>query len=110
MAPKSDAAYQALKARETVQNTPAEPVPMHLRNAPTKPMKEWGYGEGYQHAHQLEDAMTEMECLPPSLEGTRFYEPQARGLEIKIAERLEELRRKVAERRASSSSSSKPSP
>jgi putative ATPase len=111
VAAKSDAAYKALNlARQTVQNLPAEPVPMNLRNAPTSHMKAWGYGEGYEHAHQMEDAVTGMECLPPALEGTRFYEPQARGLEIRIAERLEELRRKVAERRAASSSSSKPSP
>ena len=47
-----------------VENTIAEPVPMHLRNAVTRAMKEWGYGEGYQHAHQFEDAITDMECLP----------------------------------------------
>jgi len=55
-------------------------------------MKSWGYGAGYQHAHQFEDALTDMECLPESLAGTRFYEPTNRGAEQKIAERLEAIR------------------
>jgi putative ATPase len=93
IAPKSDAAYQALNAaRETVANTTAEPVPMQLRNAPTKPMKEWGYGAGYQHAHQFEDAMNVMECLPDNLRGTEFYRPTDRGVEQRIRQRLEEIR------------------
>jgi putative ATPase len=93
VAPKSDAAYRALnKAMETVANSTAEPVPMQLRNAPTRSMKEWGYGEGYQHAHNFEDAMNTMECLPESLRGTVFYEPAGRGLEQRIAERLAEIR------------------
>jgi putative ATPase len=93
MAPKSDASYRALNlAIETVQSHQAEPVPNHLRNAPTKAMKEWGYGKGYQHAHKFEDALTDMECLPQSLVGTRFYEPTSRGAEQRIAERLQALR------------------
>jgi putative ATPase len=93
VAPKSDAAYKALnKAMETVANSTAEPVPMQLRNAPTRPMKEWGYGEGYQHAHNFEDAMNTMECLPENLRGTVFYEPGERGMEQRIAERLKEIR------------------
>jgi putative ATPase len=93
VAPKSDAAYKALnKAMETVANSTAEPVPMQLRNAPTKPMKAWGYGEGYQHAHNFEDAMNTMECLPENLRGTVFYEPGERGMEQRIAERLKEIR------------------
>jgi putative ATPase len=55
-------------------------------------MKEWGYGAGYQHAHQFEDAMNTMDCLPESLQGTVFYEPTGRGLEQRIKERLEEIR------------------
>ena len=95
IAPKSDAAYQALNgALETVRDTTAEPVPLHLRNPVTRSMKSWGYGAGYQHAHQFEDALTSMECLPPSLAGTRFYHPTNRGVEQKITERLEEIRRK----------------
>ena len=94
VAPKSDAAYQALnRAREQVQNSVAEPVPLHLRNPVTSHMKAWGYGEGYQHAHDFDDAMTGMECFPPSLAGTRYYLPTDRGLERRIAERLEEIRK-----------------
>jgi len=71
---KSDAAYQALnRAHQEVAKGVPEPVPMHLRNPVTRSMKEWGYGEGYQHAHNYDDAMTDMECLPPSLAGKRFY-------------------------------------
>jgi len=91
---KSDAAYRALNAaQEEVQNGVAEPVPMHLRNAPTRAMKEWGYGEGYQHAHQFEDAVTNMECLPESLKGKEFYIPTRRGTESRFAERLAELKK-----------------
>jgi putative ATPase len=95
VAPKSDAAYRALNAAmETVEKSPAEPVPMQLRNAPTRLMKQFGYGSGYQHAHQFEDAVNTMECLPESLRGTRFYEPTDRGVEQRIAARMEELRKK----------------
>lgn len=93
-APKSDAAYQALNAaRGAAGETVAEPVPLHLRNPVTRHMKEWGYGEGYRHAHQFEGAITDMECLPPSLAGRRFYQPTDRGVEKRIAERLEEIRK-----------------
>jgi len=95
VAPKSDAAYRALNAaRETAANQIAEPVPMQLRNAPTRPMKEWGYGEGYQHAHQFDGALNTMECLPDHLRGTRFYHPTERGLEQRISQRLQEIRAK----------------
>jgi putative ATPase len=94
VAPKSDASYSALNAvREDVQQTMAEPVPLHLRNAPTSAMKQWGYGAGYRHAHRFEDAITGMECLPPSLAGKRYYLPTDRGVEKRIAERLEEVRK-----------------
>jgi putative ATPase len=97
IAPKSDAAYKALnRAMETVENTTAEPVPMQLRNAPTRAMKEWGYSQGYQHAHQFEDALNTMSCLPDNLRGTIFYEPTDRGLEQKIAQRLAEIRARRA--------------
>jgi putative ATPase len=100
VAPKSDASYRALgSVQADVQNTTAEPVPMNLRNAPTKHMKEWGYGEGYQHAHQLDDAIPGMECLPASLAGRQYYHPTDRGVEKRIAERLEEIRRLKGERR-----------
>ena len=99
-APKSDAAYSAMNAvRADVEKTGAEPVPMNLRNAVTRYMKEWGYSEGYQHAHQFDDAVVDMECLPPSLAGRQYYFPTDRGVERRIAERLEELRRLKARKR-----------
>jgi len=94
VAPKSDAAYQALnRVRAEVVESVAEPVPLHLRNPVTRPMSEWGYGEGYQHAHEFEGAVPDMECLPPPLAGRRYYFPTGRGVEKRIAERLEEIRR-----------------
>jgi putative ATPase len=94
MAPKSDAGYNALnQARATVQARPADPVPMQLRNASTKTMKAWGYGKGYQHAHQYAGALNLMDCLPEALLGTRFYEPKDAGVEKRIAERLAEIRK-----------------
>ena len=94
VAPKSDAAYKALDmASADVATTTAEPVPLHLRNAPTPLMKQFGYAQGYQHAHKFQDAVTDMECLPPSLAGRRYYFPTDRGLEKRIAERLDEIRR-----------------
>jgi putative ATPase len=94
VAPKSDAAYRAMGAvHEDVERTTADPVPMHLRNAPTGLMKEWGYGAGYQHAHNYQDAVPGMECLPASLAGRQYYFPTERGVEKRIAERLAEVRR-----------------
>jgi len=94
LAQKSDAAYQALnRAQQEVRKGMPEPVPMQLRNPVTRAMKGWGYGEGYQHAHQSVDANTDMACLPPSLGGRRFYFPSDRGVEKRIRERLEELRK-----------------
>ena len=95
LAPKSDAAYQALKAAQTAaRERLAEPVPMQLRNAPTRLMKDLGYGTGYEHAHQRADAVVGMVCLPPELDGTEFYHPTNRGVEAKIRERLEEWKKK----------------
>ena len=92
-APKSDAAYKALgDVTREVRDGRAEPVPMQLRNASTKSMKAWGYGEGYQHAHEFADAVNEMQCLPDSLAGRRWYYPTDRGIEKRIKDRLEELR------------------
>jgi putative ATPase len=100
VAPKSDAGYRALNsALALVRERPPEPVPMQLRNAPTRAMKQWGYGQGYEHAHQNESGLTGMQCLPEALEGTRFYEPTERGAEARIAERLANIRRWVAEQR-----------
>ncbi|MGJ5816971.1 replication-associated recombination protein A [Paludibaculum fermentans] len=109
VAPKSDAGYRALNsAREFVRNNPAFPVPMHLRNAPTRAMKEWGYAKGYEHAHANSTGLTGMDCLPDGMEGIKFYEPTARGTEARIKDRLEEIRKWVAEQRSSEPDASKP--
>ena len=93
VAPKSDASYKALgDVMQEVRAGRAEPVPMHLRNAPTKAMKDWGYGSGYQHAHEFDDALNHMDCLPESLAGRRWYYPTGRGVEKRIQERLDEIR------------------
>ena len=94
LAPKSDAAYQALKsAKRAIAEEPLASVPQHLRNAPTKLMKDLGYGEGYDHAHEHDDGVGRMECLPDVLAGTRFYRPTERGVEKRFKARLEELDR-----------------
>ncbi len=94
VAPKSDAAYRALnKVNSIIDSTVAEPVPLHLRNAPTRLMKEMGYAKGYQHAHKEENAVTNMQCLPTGLAGTVFYEPTNRGFEQRVREKLDWLGR-----------------
>jgi putative ATPase len=94
MAPKSDAAYRALNAaREEAQTSGALPVPLQIRNAPTRAMKDWGYGKGYQHAHSFEDAEVDMECLPPELVGKEFYHPTQRGVEARLYEKLAHKRK-----------------
>jgi replication-associated recombination protein RarA len=75
----------------------AQPVPLHLRNAPTKLMKDLEYGKGYRYAHNEEDAVADMSCLPPALEGRKYYEPKERGFEKEIKRRLdgwEQIKRK----------------
>jgi putative ATPase len=89
-APKSNAVLAAYsRAAEDAHGDVAEPVPLHLRNAPTKLMKDLHYGNGYRYAHDDTDAVTEMSCLPPALEGRRYYEPTERGFEKEIKRRLE---------------------
>jgi len=93
--PKSDAVYIAMgRVREDVDQTGAEPVPLQLRNAPTGLMSQWGYGSGYEHAHQAADAVVGMECLPEPLRGRRYYFPTDRGAEKRIAERIQEVEEK----------------
>ena len=96
VASKSNAVYKAyLEAAEAATGDVAEPVPLHLRNAPTRLMKELEYGKGYRYAHdEAEGVARGMECLPPAHAGRRFYEPTDRGLEARIKQRLEELRKK----------------
>ena len=94
VAAKSNAVYRAYgDAAEAAKQEVAEPVPLHLRNAPTKLMKQLEYGKGYQYAHDREEGIAgDMECLPPAHRGRRFYEPVERGLEARIKQRLEEIR------------------
>jgi putative ATPase len=80
----------------------AWPVPMHLRNAPTRAMKEWGYSKGYEHAHNFEEAVPDMECLPDEIAGRRYYEPTGRGIEKRIGERLAEIESIRRQRRGTS--------
>jgi putative ATPase len=75
--------------RATIAEGASDPVPLALRNAPTGLMKREGYGKGYRYAHDHEDAVTDLDCLPERLRGRRFYHPTGRGLEQKIAERIE---------------------
>jgi putative ATPase len=92
-APKSNAVYVGYgkAARDATQDL-ASPVPLHIRNAPTKLMKELDYGRGYKYAHDEDEGVAEMSCLPEHLEGRRYYEPTERGLEAKIKEALERAR------------------
>jgi len=98
-APKSNAVYVAYtEAAEDAHHQIAEPVPLHLRNAPTGLMKEVGYGKGYRYAHDEAEGIADMECLPESLRGRRYYVPTGRGFEREVRERLmkwAEARRKT---------------
>jgi putative ATPase len=99
-APKSNAIYRGYaSAAEDALSEATEPVPLHLRNAVTRPMKSWGYGKGYRYAHDDEDKVTGMECLPESLRGRRYYRPSGEGFEKRLRERLEEIERKKAAKR-----------
>jgi putative ATPase len=94
LAPKSNAVYTAYGAvLADIEATAAEPVPLHLRNAPTKLMKSLDYGKGYQYAHDAEGRVADMECLPSSLAGRRYYHPTQEGREKALAQRVEEISR-----------------
>jgi putative ATPase len=94
LAPKSNALYTAYAAvQQDVEHTAAEPVPLHLRNAPTGLMKGLGYGKDYQYAHDVESKVAAMECLPESLRGRSYYRPTNEGMEKRIRERLEEIKK-----------------
>src|SRR5216117_992720 len=100
LAPKSNAVYVAYDAAQTdVRERPAEPVPFHIRNAPTRLMKDLGYGAGYQYAHDAPDARVDQDDLPEALRGRQYYRPTDRGLEAELGRRLAEWRRWRAERR-----------
>jgi putative ATPase len=97
-APKSNSAKEALGAAlAAAQETPAAPVPLHIRNAPTGLMKELGYGKGYRYAHDSPDAYLPQEYLPDELRGTTLYQPGAFGYEKKVAERIAWWERRKAE-------------
>ena len=93
MAPKSNALYTAVEnCKRYVKNGQAEPVPLQLRNAPTRLMKDLEYGKDYEYAHDTEEKLTRMECLPESLAGTVYYHPTDQGDEAKVKDRLQEIK------------------
>ena len=95
LAPKSNALYTAYgDVQADVERTAAESVPLHLRNAPTGLMKNLGYGKGYQYAHDLEGKVADMQCLPDNLKDRRYYHPTNEGIEKRIRERMDEIRRR----------------
>jgi putative ATPase len=94
LAPKSNAVYTAYGAvQQDIEQTRQEPVPLHLRNASTRLMKQLDYGKGYRYAHDEEDKVADMDCLPDSLRGRSYYHPTQEGREKQLAARLEEIRK-----------------
>jgi putative ATPase len=95
LAPKSNALYTAYaEVQQDVEATAAESVPLHLRNAPTGLMKGLGYGQGYQYAHDVEGKVADMQCLPDNLRDRTYYHPTGEGVEKRIRERMEEIKRR----------------
>ena len=93
LAPKSNALYTGYgEVQQDLQKTASEPVPLHLRNAVTPLMKHQGYGSGYQYAHNVPEKVADMDCLPLSLAGRRYYQPTDEGLEKRLRARMEEIR------------------
>jgi putative ATPase len=100
IAPKSNALYKAYgTVKRDVAETVSDPVPLHLRNAPTRLMKEIGYGDGYQYAHDLEEKVADMQCLPDNLQDRTYYHPTAEGVEKRIQERMAQIARLKSGRR-----------
>ncbi len=94
VAPKSNALYTAYsEVQQDIERTAAEPVPLHLRNAPTGLMKNLGYGKNYQYAHDLDGKVANMQCLPDSLRDRVYYHPTGEGIEKRIRDRIEEIRK-----------------
>jgi putative ATPase len=94
LAPKSNSVYTAYAAvQQEIEHTRQEPVPLHLRNAPTRLMKELDYGKGYRYAHDEEGRVADMDCLPDSLKGRSYYQPTQEGREKLLAQRMEQIRR-----------------
>ena len=102
MAPKSNALYTAYnRAREDALSQLAEPVPLVIRNAPTRLMQDLDYGKGYQYAHDTEERLTNMQCLPDSLQGREYYQPTDQGVEARFKARLEQIKAWKAEHKPS---------
>ena len=100
LAPKSNSVYTAYGAvQQEIEQTRQEPVPLHLRNAPTRLMKELDYGKGYLYAHDEDGRVADMDCLPESLKGRSYYKPTQEGREKQLAQRMEEIRRIRARKR-----------
>ena len=94
LAPKSNALYSAYgAARKDALNQLSEPVPLNIRNGVTKLMRDEGYGKGYKYAHDTEDKLTDMQCLPDSLLGKTYYHPTVQGLETRFKDRLEQIKK-----------------
>jgi putative ATPase len=94
VAPKSNALYTAYgDVQQDIEQTAAEPVPLHLRNAPTSLMKGLGYGKDYQYAHEVEGKVADMQCLPENLRDRTYYHPTNEGIEKRIRDRMEEIKR-----------------
>jgi putative ATPase len=99
-APKSNALYKGYETMlQDVRSTLAEPVPLHIRNAPTRLMKELNYGKGYKYAHDFEEQLTDMSCLPDSLKGRVYYVPSQNGFEKSLSDRLKDWREKIKQLR-----------
>ena len=110
LAPKSNSVYTAYGAvQQEIEHTRQEPVPLHLRNAPTRLMKELDYGKGYRYAHDEEGRVADMDCLPDSLKGRSYYKPTQEGREKQLAQRMEEIRRIRAGKRGGADLSGFPS-
>jgi putative ATPase len=108
LAPKSNALYTAYsEVQQDVEATAAESVPLHLRNAPTRLMKGSGYGQGYQYAHDVEGKIADMQCLPDNLRDRTYYHPTNEGVEKRIRERMEEIKRRRSQAAQPDSSDSR---
>ena len=93
LSPKSNALYMAYgAAREDAMHMLSEPVPLQIRNAPTSLMKELHYGEGYQYAHDYDEKLTVMQCLPDALANKEYYHPTMQGSESRVSKRLQEIK------------------
>jgi putative ATPase len=111
VAPKSNALYTAYgEVQHDVEQTAADPVPLHLRNAPTALMKGLGYAKGYQYAHDVDGKVADMQCLPANLSGRVYYQPTNEGIEKRIRERLEEIKRQRSQAERVEQNDPRPSP